>query len=90
MAKENGMETHTTVLEAVERALDPLRPAIEADGGEILVHAEASRISITLRFSPDTCGDCILPSDMLEAMVDDALEGVIQEAESITVTVEAP
>lgn len=84
------MEADTTVLEAVDRALDPLRPGIEADGGEIMVQAEAGRISITLRFAPETCGDCILPADMLEAMVNDALEGVVQEAEAITVTVDAP
>lgn len=84
------METDTEILDAVDRALDLLRPGIEADGGEILVQAGGVGIDVTLRFAPETCGDCILPADILEDMVRDALKGVVEPADSVHVTVETP
>lgn len=84
------MEMETDGLRAVENALDVLRGGIEADGGEIVVSDDGSGIQVVLRFSPDTCADCILPEDILISMVNDALEEVVLQELPIAVTVETP
>ena len=55
-------------------ALAPLREALLADGADLLVeHADAETVTVVLQVRDARCAECILPTEHLRAVVEDAL-----------------
>lgn len=61
--------------EQVERALGPLRAALEADGYglEVLDAREPLRLRVVA--GPGACEDCLVPAEVMSRMVSTALAG---------------
>jgi Fe-S cluster biogenesis protein NfuA len=61
---------------AVDDALAELAPMLQADGADLtLVSADpaTSRIEMQLHVENATCAECVLPSELLEQVIVDAL-----------------
>ena len=61
---------------AVADALAELAPMLQADGADLtLVSADpaTSRIEMQLHVEDATCAECVLPSDLLVQVINDAL-----------------
>jgi Fe-S cluster biogenesis protein NfuA len=68
---------------AVTAALDELREVVGSDGGTLhLVDVDPStrRVELRLDLSGVECVECVLPPDMMIAIVDDHLRRTIGEA----------
>ena len=64
-------------IESVNTALGPLREGFQADGADLAVdEASESLVRVRLVVTPKTCMECIVPSDILTAIV----ENVIRES----------
>lgn len=61
---------------AVDDALAELTPMLQADGADLtLVSADpaTARIEMQLHVEDATCAECVLPSELLEQVINDAL-----------------
>ena len=60
--------------EAVEAALTTLRPSLAADGFELrLGEIIGDAAHVVLEAGPDACGDCMVPDDILVAILEQAI-----------------
>lgn len=61
--------------QAVEKALDNVRPALAADGFDLRIGAiEADNsVRVVLEAKPDACMECLVPDDVLVAILDKAI-----------------
>lgn len=57
---------------AIERALDELRPGLDADGFRLGLHRLDSdgQVVISLEALPEACFDCLVPDALLAQMVE--------------------
>lgn len=62
--------------EEVERALGPLRAALEADGYGLEVLDPGQPLRLRVVAGPDACEDCLVPPEVMSRMVSTALRGV--------------
>ncbi len=61
---------------AIDGALEPLRGVLTADGyGLEWSLTEANRIVIRVVAGADACADCLVPVQVMEAIMTDALDG---------------
>jgi Fe-S cluster biogenesis protein NfuA len=67
------------VRDAVEKALDEIRPSVQADGGEIeLVAVEAGVVKVKLSAACQGCpGQAMTIAMMVEPMLKDRVPGVL-------------
>jgi Fe-S cluster biogenesis protein NfuA len=73
--------------QAVEKALDNLRPALSADGFDLRVGSiEADNsVRVILEAKPDACLDCLVPDDVLIAILDKAIRDQDPNVGTVTV-----
>jgi Fe-S cluster biogenesis protein NfuA len=59
----------------VEAALDDIRPALQADGFELLCESIDGDgvVSVGLQAKPDACLDCLVPDDMLVQIIESSI-----------------
>jgi hypothetical protein len=63
-------------VEAVKEAIAELAPILQADGADLLLVAAdpaTSRIEVRLEVTDATCAECVLPADLLEQVISDAI-----------------
>ncbi len=58
----------------VDQAVTPLRTALGADGYELHVEAEGSRMILRIVAGPEACEDCLVPPAVMEPMISQVLE----------------
>ena len=69
------MHTHADAPSAIA----DLGRALDADGFELFVEQgyDQSRVRVVLRAKPDACLDCLVPDDILTAIVSDSIHQVV-------------
>ncbi len=79
-----------TMREKIEATLDPFRPGIAADGGELVLEDIEAGGCIRLKVSlgPEACGECLLPSEQMAEMFVVALRPVVGASCSVKVSFE--
>lgn len=61
-------------LRQLDAALDPIRPSLDTDGFSLHVSTrDADTVRVVLEATPAACLDCLVPADLLERIVLDAL-----------------
>ncbi|MBI3825930.1 MAG: NifU family protein [Candidatus Rokubacteria bacterium] len=70
---------------ALDHALDELRPGFQADGFEIHVASiEAGDVVVVrIQHRPDACEECLIPDDMLTAMLETVMRRVAPEVAAV-------
>lgn len=60
---------------AVNAALDNVRPGLEADGFDLRLHsiADDGAVEVVLEAKADACLDCLVPDEMLVAILETAI-----------------
>ena len=64
-------------LEKLERALDPLRMGLQADGMDLVydgVDDGGSTLVVKLVYGPNACIDCLVPDELMESMLLDSAQ----------------
>lgn len=61
--------------EAVEKALENVRPALAADGFDLRIGAiePDNSVRVVLEAKPDACLECLVPDEILVAILDKAI-----------------
>ena len=60
-----------------------LRSTLEADGYLMEVADQATRVRVTISATPEACADCLVPKDLMRAILSEAL-GVPDDAIDLT------
>jgi len=65
----------TADLAVVDRALDPVREGLEADGFRLTVEegVAAGSVRVVLSATPDACMDCLVPDEIMVAIIERAI-----------------
>lgn len=73
--------------QAVEKALDNVRPALAADGFDLRVGSiEADNsVRVILEAKPDACLECLVPDEVLVAILDKAIRDQDPSVGTVTV-----
>lgn len=73
--------------QAVEKALDNVRPALAADGFDLRVGSiEADNsVRVILEAKPDACLECLVPDAVLHAILDKAIRDQDPNVGTVTV-----
>jgi Fe-S cluster biogenesis protein NfuA len=60
----------------IEAALDDIRPALQADGFELLLESIESdgSVMVGLQAKPDACLDCLVPDEMLVQIIETSIK----------------
>lgn len=60
---------------AVEKALDNVRPALEADGFDLRLQQVVGEgdVEVVLEAKPDACHDCLVPDELLVQIIETAI-----------------
>jgi Fe-S cluster biogenesis protein NfuA len=65
------------MIEHIERALEPIRASIQADGFDLQVEGfEKGVVSLVVQAGPEACHDCLLPQEHLQLRLEDRLKGM--------------
>lgn len=60
--------------DAVEAALDQIRPSLAADGFDLrLVGKTGNTVELVLEAKPDACMDCLVPDEVLVQILEAAI-----------------
>ena len=61
--------------QAVEKALDNVRPALAADGFDLRIGSiePDNSVRVVLEAKPDACIECLVPDEILVAILDKAI-----------------
>lgn len=58
----------------VQRAIEPLVLALNADGADVrVVEVDGRRVELRLSVADASCAECVMPGDVLEGLFLDAL-----------------
>ena len=60
----------------VDEALDEVRPLVQADGADLVlgaVDADEGQVVVRLDLEQVSCLECVLPPDLLQSMISDAM-----------------
>jgi Fe-S cluster biogenesis protein NfuA len=71
-----------TLIERVEAAIDPIRPYLQADGGDIRV-VEVTEDWVVKVEMQGACGECPMSAMTLKAGVEDAIKHAMPEIKSV-------
>ena len=66
-----------------------LRSTLEADGYLLDVAGQAARVRATITATPQACADCLVPKDLMRAILGEAL-GVSPDAIDLTYPSDPP
>jgi Fe-S cluster biogenesis protein NfuA len=73
-------------VQLAQRALESIRPGFNADGADLLVRQITGRkLVVDLVVTSDTCMDCIVPTDILKAIVLATIREALPEIEEVEV-----
>ncbi|MEW6516480.1 MAG: NifU family protein [candidate division FCPU426 bacterium] len=65
----------------IEKALDSIRPALQADGGNVeLVAVQGNTVKVRLK---GACGSCPMATLTLKQLIETRLKAMIPEIESV-------
>lgn len=71
----------TDLLERVDSGLDALRAGLNSDGADLKVEALSDTdVQVSLVVTPETCQECIVPTDLMETMIKNLIGQVAPEA----------
>jgi Fe-S cluster biogenesis protein NfuA len=63
--------------QAIERALEPIRNSLQADGFDLRVEAfEKGVVSLVVLAGPDACHECLLPQEHIQLRMESKLRGI--------------
>ena len=63
--------------EAIERALEPIRNSLQADGFDLKVESfENGVVSLIVLPGPEACRECLLPQEHMQLRLEDRLKGI--------------
>jgi Fe-S cluster biogenesis protein NfuA len=79
---ENSMSTSEILLPQVERALDTIRPYLEADGGNVKILEITEEKVVKLELL-GACGTCPMSAMTLKAGVEDAIKRAVPEISAV-------
>jgi hypothetical protein len=64
-------------MEDIERALQPIRDSLQADGFELQVEGfDDGVVSLSVVAGPEACHDCLLPQEHLQLRLEDRLRAI--------------
>ncbi|MCL2582560.1 MAG: hypothetical protein FWE35_08915 [Streptosporangiales bacterium] len=63
--------------------IEPLAQSLAADGYELKVAENGSRVAVTVVAGPDACEDCLVPKDLMRGILANALGA---DGDSIDIT----
>jgi Fe-S cluster biogenesis protein NfuA len=73
--------------EAVDRALEVIRPALAADGFDLRAGTvEDDTVEVILEALSDACMECLVPGDLLAQIVTDAVEAHVGKMATLRLT----
>jgi hypothetical protein len=65
------------MIEHIERALQPIRNSLQADGFDLQVEGfENGVVSLIVLAGPEACHDCLLPQEHMQLRLEDRLKGI--------------
>ena len=65
------------MIETIERALEPIRDSLKADGFDLKVEGfEGGVISLIVLAGPEACHECLLPQEHMQLRIEDRLRGI--------------
>jgi hypothetical protein len=65
------------VIETIERALQPIRDSLQADGFDLKVEGfEGGVVSLTVLAGPEACRECLLPQEHMQLRLESRLRGI--------------
>ena len=65
------------MIDHIERALEPIRNSLQADGFDLQVEGfENGVVFLLVSAGPDVCHDCLLPQEHLQLRLEDRLKGI--------------
>jgi Fe-S cluster biogenesis protein NfuA len=73
--------------EAVDRALEVIRPALAADGFDLRAGTvEDGTVEVVLEALSDACLECLVPDNLLAQIVTDAVEAHVGKMPTLRLT----
>lgn len=72
----------------IEAALEDLRPALQADGFELLLESveDDGSVMVGLQAKPDACLDCLVPDDMLVQIIETSIKDRTPDVSRVILT----
>jgi Fe-S cluster biogenesis protein NfuA len=65
------------MIEQIERALEPIRNSLQADGFDLQVEGfDNGVVFLVVLAGPKACHDCLLPQEHLQLRLEDRLKGI--------------
>lgn len=79
------MSATPAVVQEIDRALDQIRAGLAPDGFELRVErvSEDGVVELVLQALPDACLDCLVPDQLLHAMLQQAIAPVYPDLREI-------
>ncbi len=79
------MDAAPTVLQEIDRALDQIRAGLAPDGFELRIErvTDDGVVELVLQALPDACLDCLVPDQLLHAMLQQAIAPVYPELREV-------
>lgn len=73
--------------ESLESALSALRPGFEADGFEVSVESvePGGVVNVRVGHTPKACEECLVPDDMLTAMLKTVMQRVVPDVTRVVI-----
>jgi len=67
------------MIETIERALQPIRDSLQADGFDLKVEGfEEGVVSLVVLAGPDACIECLIPQEHIKLRIEDRLKGLVR------------
>jgi hypothetical protein len=65
------------LIETIERALQPIRDSLQADGFDLKVESfEGGIVFVAVLAGPEACHECLLPQEHMQLRIEDRLRGI--------------
>jgi Fe-S cluster biogenesis protein NfuA len=67
------------MIEAIEKALQPIRNSLQADGFDLKVEGfEEGVVSLVVLAGPDACIECLIPQEHIKLRIENRLKGLVR------------
>jgi Fe-S cluster biogenesis protein NfuA len=65
------------MIETIEKALQPIRNSLQADGFDLKVESfDEGIVSVVVLTGPEACIECLIPQEHLKLRIEDRLKGL--------------
>jgi Fe-S cluster biogenesis protein NfuA len=65
------------MMETIEKALEPIRNSLEADGFDLKVDSfEEGVVSLRVQAGPEACIECLVPQEHIKLRIEHRLKGL--------------